>query len=68
MKLMTRNQMTTNQIAVFDLVELADGQVVAVPHANLAAAKDLLAAQRAAERRMAVIAQERERLLASRAS
>ena len=34
-------------------VTLADGQVVAVPHANLAAAKELLAMQKAALRRAA---------------
>lgn len=33
-------------------VTLADGQVVAVPHANLAAAKELLAMQKAALRRV----------------
>ncbi len=39
--------------ARFDEVTLADGQVMVVPRANLAAAKALYAAQRAAERRMA---------------
>lgn len=33
-------------------VTLVDGQVVAVPHANLAAAKELLALQKAALRRV----------------
>ncbi len=37
-----------------DYVRLADGAVVAVPWANLAAAKALLAAQKAAERRVAL--------------
>lgn len=36
-----------------DYVALADGSVIEVPRANLAAAKALLAAQKAAERRVA---------------
>lgn len=36
-----------------DLVQLADGQIMEVPRTNLAAAKALLAAQHAAERRVA---------------
>lgn len=40
--------------ASVDHVRLADGAVVAVPRANLAAAKALLAAQKAAERRVAL--------------
>lgn len=34
------------------LVTLADGTLMRVPHANLAAAKELLAAQKAARRRL----------------
>jgi hypothetical protein len=40
-------------VAAEDRVVLADGSVVSVPRANLAAAKGLLAAQRAAVRRAA---------------
>lgn len=42
-----------DHLAHEDYVRLADGQVLIVPRANLAAAKGLLAAQRAAERRVA---------------
>ncbi|HUY78407.1 MAG TPA: hypothetical protein VMV29_16670 [Ktedonobacterales bacterium] len=42
-----------DSLAHEDHITLADGQVLIVPRANLAAAKGLLAAQRAAERRVA---------------
>jgi len=42
-----------DRIAAHDDLILADGQVIRVPRANLAAAKGAYAAQRAAERRMA---------------
>ena len=37
----------------FDYVTLADGTIVTVPHASLAAAKEALAAPKAAARRLA---------------
>ncbi|MGE5333652.1 MAG: hypothetical protein ACM3N4_03050 [Nitrososphaerota archaeon] len=40
-----------DRVASDDRVILADGSVVTVPRANLAAAKGLLAAERAAQRR-----------------
>ncbi|MFI5273661.1 MAG: hypothetical protein ACHQ4H_11565 [Ktedonobacterales bacterium] len=46
--------MASDYGATTNSVTLADGQVVAVPCANLAAAKEWLAAARAAERRFAV--------------
>ena len=42
-----------DRTAPYDEEMLADGQVILVPRANLAAAKALYAAQRAAERRVA---------------
>ena len=39
--------------ATADRVVLSDGQIVEVPRANLAAAKELLAAEKAAQRRLA---------------
>ncbi len=42
-----------DRTATHDEVMLADGQILRVARANLAAAKALYAAQRAAERRMA---------------
>jgi hypothetical protein len=42
-----------DRMAYVDRVVLADGQVMVVPRANLAAAKALLAAQKAAQRRVA---------------
>ena len=50
----------------YDYVTLADGTIVAVPRGNLAAAKGLLAAQKAAERRVAAKQQQREILPARR--
>ncbi len=44
--------------AEVDHVVLADGQVVIVPRTNLAAAKELLALQKVAERRVARIRAE----------
>ncbi len=41
-------------------VTLADGQVVAVPHANLAAAKELLAMQKLALRRVEAARAQRQ--------
>lgn len=53
----------------FDYVTLADGTVCAVARANLAAAKDLLAAQKAAARRVAAAAsQPRETVAAPTAA
>ena len=46
-------QRVTDALAHEDYITLADGQVLIVPRANLAAAKGLLAAQRAVERRVA---------------
>jgi|GEM_PF-917190 hypothetical protein len=43
-----------DRLATVDYVTLADGQVMAVPRASLAAAKELLAAQKAAERRVSL--------------
>lgn len=40
--------------ATHDRVMLSDGQVIEVPRANLTAAKALLAAEKAAQRRVAV--------------
>lgn len=48
-----RDQRREARHAHEDCVILADGSVVVVPRANLAAAKALLAAQKAAERRVA---------------
>jgi len=48
-----RASSASDSLAHEDYVTLADGQVLIVPRANLAAAKGLLAAQRAAERRVA---------------
>lgn len=50
---------TTSAYETMNYVALADGTVVGVPRANLAAAKGLLAARKAAERR---VAQARERV------
>lgn len=52
LRLLPRTQRNDTH-ATFDQVALADGQVVVVPRANLAAAKALLAAEKAAERRLA---------------
>jgi hypothetical protein len=48
-----RSNRRDDMTATEDRVVLADGSVVIVPRANLAAAKGLLAAQRAAVRRVA---------------
>ncbi|GEM_PF-7048540 len=59
-----RNWLTASAIeedilAYEDKVRLADGSIQRVPRANLAAAKELLAAQHAAERHMAARDAER---------
>jgi hypothetical protein len=53
LKLITRTRQQ-DRVAGNDRVILADGSVIVVPRANLAAAKGLLAAERAARQRAEV--------------
>ena len=57
-----------DRIATVDRVTLADGSSIVVARASLAAAKDLLAAQRAAERRMLAHAENESARMAQRRS
>jgi hypothetical protein len=50
---LVRSSRRDDIVATEDRIVLADGNVVVVPRSNLAAAKALLAAQRAAVRRVA---------------